>query len=71
MCEPFVTRICRNMKPIDTEENSQLEIANDPFSTGTSLFELYMGIKKFAEYFIFTFYSSFQHSRLAFFNILV
>lgn len=49
MCEPFVTRICVNIKPIDFHDNPRFEVENDPLAMGTSLFELYMGIKKFAE----------------------
>ncbi|XP_025408650.1 protein unc-13 homolog 4B isoform X2 [Sipha flava] len=49
MCEPFITRICMNMKPINFEDNVRSEVDNDPLAMGTSLFELYMGIQKFAE----------------------
>jgi len=53
MCEPFITRICINMKPINFEENGRFQVDNDPLAMGTSLFELYMGIQKFVEYVIF------------------
>lgn len=49
MCEPFITRVCMNMKPINFEETGQPEVEKDPLAMGTSLFELYMGIKQFAE----------------------
>ncbi|VVC40707.1 Hypothetical protein CINCED_3A013301 [Cinara cedri] len=49
MCEPFITRICTNMKPINFEENCRFEVERDPLAMGTSLFELYMGIKDFTE----------------------
>lgn len=49
MCEPFIKCVCMNMKPINYEDNGQSEIDNDPLATGTSLFELYIGIQKFAE----------------------
>ncbi|KAE9529780.1 hypothetical protein AGLY_011876 [Aphis glycines] len=49
MCEPFITRICVNMKPINFEENGRFQVDNDPLAMGTSLFELYMGIQKFVD----------------------
>lgn len=49
MCEPFVKCVCMNMRPINYQENEQLQVDSDPLATGTSLFELYMGIQKFAE----------------------
>ncbi|XP_050543331.1 protein unc-13 homolog 4B isoform X2 [Daktulosphaira vitifoliae] len=49
MCEPFITRICMNMKPINFEENGRLEVDKDPLAMGTSLFELYMSIQKFSD----------------------
>ncbi|XP_026805055.1 protein unc-13 homolog 4B isoform X2 [Rhopalosiphum maidis] len=49
MCEPFITRICMNMKPINFEENGRFQVDNDPLAMGTSLFELYMGIQKFVD----------------------
>lgn len=49
MCEPFITRICMNMKPINFEENGRFVVENDPLAMGTSLFELYIGIQKFSE----------------------
>lgn len=50
MCEPFITRVCMSMKPINFEDNGPVEVDKDPLvAMGTSLFELYMGIKQFAE----------------------
>ncbi|XP_025200200.1 protein unc-13 homolog 4B-like isoform X2 [Melanaphis sacchari] len=49
MCEPFITLICMNMKPINFEENGRFQVDNDPLAMGTSLFDLYMGIQKFVD----------------------
>ncbi|XP_050433740.1 protein unc-13 homolog 4B [Adelges cooleyi] len=49
MCEPFITRICMNMKPICFEENGRFEVDKDPLAMGTSLFELYMSIQTFSD----------------------
>lgn len=47
-CEPFITKICEDMEPINFEETNRTD---NPLSMGMTLFELYMGIQEFTKYF--------------------
>ncbi|CAH1161909.1 unnamed protein product [Phyllotreta striolata] len=47
LCEPEVRDICRNLKKIQYESTDG-ENAEDPLCDGTSLFELYLAVQKFA-----------------------
>lgn len=49
VCEPFITKICEDMKPMNFEATNQID--GNPFSMGVTLFELYIGIQEFAKYF--------------------
>lgn len=52
MCEPFITQVCTNMRPINFKGDGKFDSDDDrdPLAMGTSLFELYIEIQKFAEY---------------------
>ncbi|XP_074030466.1 C2 and C2B_Munc13-like domain-containing protein staccato isoform X3 [Leptinotarsa decemlineata] len=47
MCEPAVVEICKNLKRLNYETNN-IENGIDPLSEGTSLFELYLAVQRFA-----------------------
>lgn len=51
MCEPFITQVCMNLRPINFKENGEFgtDNDNDPLAMGTSLFELYVEIQKFSQ----------------------
>ncbi|KAG5895641.1 hypothetical protein JTB14_008650 [Gonioctena quinquepunctata] len=51
MCEPAVIEICKNLKRLNYTGSSNFlngENATDPLSEGTSLFELYLAVQRFA-----------------------
>lgn len=47
MCESDVKEICKNLKKLHYESNNTSN-ASDPLCEGTSLFELYLAIQRFA-----------------------
>lgn len=49
ICEPFITKVCEDMEPINFETTNQTD--NNPVSMGMTLFELYIGIQEFIKYF--------------------
>lgn len=51
MTEPLVNEICAMLKPLRYKEREALKpdaIEDDPLALGTSLFELYLDLQRFA-----------------------